>query len=125
MVCCSGVVYTLSGGLLLSLQVGMRLNKVRLEQRPGLFLIQLGGPGLSVFLKFPCFRVKAVGNADNLSLYDGLARRSCVVNTLVKPRVEAFEWFVGIVGLLELPVILRQVRLQHSCVLCIEVAEEG
>ena len=64
-------------------------------------------PGPAVFLKLPRFRDEPVGNADDLSLCDWLARRSCVVNELVKPRVEAFKWFVGIVGLPDLPVVLR------------------
>ena len=86
--------------MLPSLQVGLSLDEVHLEQRPGLFLLQLGAPGPAVFLKLPHFRNEAVGDADNLSLCDGLARRGRLVNALIKPRVEAFEWFVRIVGLL-------------------------
>ena len=76
-------------------------------------------------MKLPRFCNEAVDNAEDLSLCDGLACRSLVVNTLVKPHVEASEWFVGIAGLPELPVILGQVRRQYSRVVRIEVAEEG
>ena len=60
-----------------------------------------------------------------MSLCDRLACRGHIVNALIIPRVEDFEWFVGIVGLLELPAFLRQVRHQYSCVVRVEVAEEG
>ena len=85
------MVYPLLGGLLTFLQVGMRLNEVHLERRSGLFLIQLGEPGPEVFLKFPHLWDKAVGNADNLSLCDGLTRRGRVVNVLVQTCVEDFS----------------------------------
>ena len=94
-----------------------------LEQHPGIFLLQLGAPGSSVFLKFPRFYDKAIGDADNLSLCDGLSRHGCVVNALVQTRVEAFEPFVGIVGLPELPVVLRQIRRQYLRVVRVEVAD--
>ena len=81
------MVSSLSGGLLTFPQVGLRLDEVRMEQHRGLFLIQLGAPGLAVFLKFPCFYDKSVRNADKLSLYDGLARR--IVNALIQSCVEA------------------------------------
>ena len=115
----------LVGGLLTFLQVSLRLDEVRLEQSPGIFLLRLGAPGPAVFLKLPCFRDEAVDDADNLSLYDGLARRGCIVKALVQTCVEAFEWFVGIVGLPELPVVLRQVRCQYSRIVRVEVAEKG
>ena len=103
----------------------MRLDEVRLEQRPGLFLLRLGASGLVVLLKFPCFRDKAIGDADDLSLCFGLSCRDRLVNALVKPRVEAVELFVSIVGLPELPVVLRQVCHQYLRILRIEVAEGG
>ena len=58
-------------------------------------------------------------------LYDDLARRGRVINTLIQPRVEAFEWFVGIEDLPELPNILRQVCRQYPCVVRVEVSEDG
>ena len=73
-------------------------------------LLQLGVPGPAVFLEFPSFRDEAVGNADDVSLCDGLTCRCRVVKTLVQPHVEAFKWFVGIVRLPELPVFPRQVH---------------
>ena len=87
---------------------------MRLEQRPGLILLRLGLPGPAVFLKLSRFCDEAVGDADDLSLFYGIARRNCVVDTLVKPCVEDFEWFVRIVGLPEIPSVLRQVRRQNS-----------
>ena len=119
------MVYPLLGGLLTFPQVRMRLDEVHLGRRSGLFLIQLGAPGPAVFLKFPSLWDKAVGNADDFSLCDGLTRRGRVVNVLVQTRVEDFEWFVNIVGLLELPVVLCQVCCQYFCIVCVEVAEEG
>ena len=98
---------------------------MRLERRPSIFLLQLGAPGPAVFLKLPRFRDKAVCNADDIYLYDGIACRSCVVNALVKPRVESFKWFVGILVLPELPVVLREVCRQYLHVVHLEVAEEG
>ena len=55
------------------------------------FCSDLVAPGIAVFLKFSRLRDEAVGDADNFSLYDGLARRGCIVNVLVKPHVEAFK----------------------------------
>ena len=62
---------------------------------------------MAVFLELPSLRDKAIGNTDNLTFKDRFASRGCVINTLFKPRIEAFEWFIGIIGLLELSVILR------------------
>ena len=100
------VVPPLLGGLLLFPQVGLRLDEVRLERCPGIFLLRLGPPGPSVFLKISCFCDEAVCNAYDLSLCYGLTRRGHIINTLVKPCVEAFEWFIGIVILPELRFIL-------------------
>ena len=55
-VCGAGVVPPLKGGLLMFLQVGLRFDEMCLERCPGLFLLRLGFPGSSVFLKFPSFR---------------------------------------------------------------------
>ena len=72
-----------------------------------------------------CFRDKDVCNADNLPLCYGIARRCRVINTLVNPCVQAFELFIGIVGLPELTVIIRQLRCGDSHVVRVEMAEEG
>ena len=47
------------------------------------------------------------------------------MNSIFKSFVEAFEWFVRIVGLPELPAVLCQVRCQYLRVVGVEVAEEG
>ena len=96
-----------------------------LEFSPGLFLLQLGSPGSEVFLKLPRFRDEAVGNAYNFSLCCGIALRGRIINALIQPRVEAFEWFVGIEGLRELPVVLRHFHRQYPRVVRVEVAAEG
>ena len=106
-------------------QVSLRLDEVRLEQCSGLFLLQLGAPGPEVFLKLPCFRNEVVGDTDDFSLCDGLACRGRVVSALVKSRLEDFEWFVGIVGLLEIPSVIHQFCRQYSHIVFIELAEEG
>ena len=77
-------------------------------------MLRLGAPGMAVFLKFTCFRDEDVGDADYLSLYDGIYRRGHIVNALVQYRLEDFGWFVKIEGLSELPVVLCQVRCQYS-----------
>ena len=97
----------LSGGFLPFLQVSLRLDEVCLERRPGLLLLRIGVPGPSVFLKLSRFCDKAVCDADNLSLSYWIVHRGRVINALFKPRVEAFEWFIGIIGLPEISVILR------------------
>ena len=73
----------------------------------------------------PRFCDKAVGDANDVYFFDGLARRGRVVNALVQPCAETFEWFVGILGLPELPVVLCQVRRQYRCVVRVEVDEKG
>ena len=123
-VCCAGVVTPLTGGLLTFPQVGLRFDEIFLEFSPGLFLLRLGSPGSTVFLELPRLCNDAVGDADNFSLYDGLARRGRIINTLIQPRVEAFKWFFGIEGLPELPFFLRQVCRRYPRVVHVEVAEE-
>ena len=96
----------LAGGLLAFLQVGLHFDEMCLEFSPGIFLLQLGSPGLAVFLELPRFRGKAVGDEDDLPLCDGLTRHGCVIDALIHPRVEAFKWLIAIEGLLEFPVVL-------------------
>ena len=96
-----------------------------MEFTSGLFLLRIGSLGSSVFLEFSRFRDEAVGNADNLPLCDVLARRGHIIDTLIQPRVEAFKWLVRIEGLLELPVVLRQVRCQYPDLVRVEVDKEG
>ena len=73
----------LVGGLLEFMQVGLRFNEVCLGYGPGLFWLQLGAPGPSVFLELPRLRDKAVGNTDNLTFIYWFARRGCVIDALV------------------------------------------
>ena len=84
-----------------------------LKRCPCLFLLQLGSPGSEDFLELPRFRDKVLGDEDDLPFFDRLARRGCVIDTLVQPRVEAFEGLVGIVGFLDLPVFLVQVCCRY------------
>ena len=55
-------------------QFGLCLNKVCLEQHPGMFLFRIGARGTAVFLKLPRFRDDSVVNADGFSLCYSLAR---------------------------------------------------
>ena len=97
-VCSAGVVPPLMGGLLTFPQVVLRFDEMCLEQCSGLFLLQIGSPGSTVFLEFSRFRDEAVGDVDDLPLCDGLARRGRVINALVQPQAEAFKGLVGIEG---------------------------
>ena len=101
------VVLPLSVGLLTFLQVGLCRFEVCLERRPGLFLIQLGAQGPAVYLKISCLCNEAVCDVDDLSLCYWLTRCSFVINAPIKPLVEDFEWFIGILCLPELYVVLR------------------
>ena len=103
-------------------QVGLRFDEMSLERCPGILLIQLGSPGLAVFLEFPCFREETIGDADGLIFCDKIACCGCVINALVHPCVEFFERLVGIVGFPELPVVLVQVRCQHPHIVCVQMA---
>ena len=60
-----------------------------------------------------------------MPLYDGLARRGHSIDALIQPRVEAFDWLVRIKGLLELPVVILQIRRQYMCIVRVKVTEEG
>ena len=88
------------------------------------FQLQPGLPDSSVFLKILCFRNKAVGNKDDLTLCTWFARCSSVVNTLFQPRVEALDGLIGIVGLSQLLIVLSTIHDQGPHVMIIKVAEE-
>ena len=107
------------------LQVGLRFDEVFLERCPVLFRLRLGFPGSAVFLEFPHFSNEAVGGADDLPYCDWFARCGCIIHTIVQPRVEALKGLVGIVGFPELIFVLGQVRCQYTCVVHVQVAQEG
>ena len=115
----------LTGGLIIFLQVGLRFDEMCLQFSLGLFLLQIGLLVSEAFLKFPCFRDKDLGNADDFNLCDGISCRGHLIDTLIQPRVENFEWLVRIEGLPELPVMIRQDCCRYLRVVHVEVAEEG
>ena len=78
-----------------------------------------GPPGAVVFLKLSFLRNKNVGYLYKMDFSDRLALHGEVVDTLVDPRVEALEWFVGIEGLSYTGAIRLEVRCQYYCVLTI------
>ena len=121
-VCGSGLLPPLTGCLMVFSQVGLRFDKMCLEFSPGLFLLQLGLPGLAVFLEFLHFRNKAVGNSDDLPFCYRISRRGRIIDALVQPRVEDFDGLVGILGFPELPVVISQVCCQYPRDVRVQVA---
>ena len=113
----------LTGRLLLFLQVDLHFDEVCLERSPGPFLLQLGFPGLVVFLELPRFRKEAAGNADDFSFHDGFDGRGCLVNALFQSCVKALEGIVSIIGLPDPLFLLGQVCGQYTSIVSIEVAQ--
>ena len=75
-------------------------------------------------MELPRFRNKAVGDAENLTLCDWLARRGCIIYALVQPRIEALEGLVGVLGFPGLLVVIGQVRGQDPRIVRIKLAQE-
>ena len=105
------------------LQFGLRFDEMCLERCPGLLLLRLGFSSSEVFLQLPFLRDEVVGDADDMPLCDGLARRGCVIDALIQPRVEDFEWIVEIEGFPDLPVVLCKVYRQYPRLVRVEVDE--
>ena len=120
--CGTGVLPPLTGVLITFPQVDLRFDEMCLEFCPGLFLLQLGLPGLAVFLEFLHFRNKAVGNSDDLPFCYRISRRGRIIDALVQPRVEDFDGLVGILGFPELPVVISQVCCQYPRDVRVQVA---
>ena len=84
-----------------------------LELSLGLFRIRLGAPGPAFFLELSRLHDEAVGDADNLSFCDRLARCGCVIHALIQPRAEALEGLVSIAGIPKLLDVVCKVRCQY------------
>ena len=62
----------------------------------GLVVLQLGPPGLAVFLELTRFWDEDVCNENDLSFVDGIAYRYCIIGVVVEPCIEASDWIVGL-----------------------------
>ena len=62
----------MAGGFLEFAQVCLLLDEMCLEFHPCLAVIQLGPPGLKVFLELTCFYKEDVCNLHDLSFGDGI-----------------------------------------------------
>ena len=93
-----------SGFVLTKFAMGQR--KIAFEVGPGLVVGCLSLLGLAVLLKKACGEQKLVGCGYNLFSRVGCAGSCCIVDSMLDSVEESFEGKVGIIGLLELAVIV-------------------